>query len=158
MGYNTNSLVLHSGVRPTWLPDGRFWYRMTAENGSQIVLIDPASGNRSTFNPPRPASVPPDSVVSPDGKRAVFIRDYNLWVRELTGGSETQLPKDGFKDFGYATDNAGWIRSDSPVVKWSPDSRHIATFQHDARGVGEMYLADTRVGHPHLKERAPRGL
>jgi dipeptidyl aminopeptidase/acylaminoacyl peptidase len=90
-------------------------------------------------------------VVSPDGKRSVFIRDYNLWVREIASGKETQLTKDGVKDFGYATDNAGWIRSDGPVVRWSPDSKRIATFQHDARGVGEMYLVDTRVGHPHLE-------
>jgi dipeptidyl aminopeptidase/acylaminoacyl peptidase len=35
-------------------------------------------------------------------------------------------------------------------VKWSPDSRRIATFQHDARGVGMMYLTSTNVGHPEL--------
>jgi dipeptidyl aminopeptidase/acylaminoacyl peptidase len=151
MGYNTNPLVLHSGIRPTWLPDDRFWYRTTTENGAEVVLVDPAQGSRSTFNPPRQASTPPNSVVSPDGKRAVFIRDYNLWVREVASGKEMQLTKDGVRDFGYATDNAGWIRSDGPVVKWSPDSKRIATFQHDARGVGEMYLVDTRVGHPHLE-------
>ena len=55
------------------------------------------------------------------------------------------------KDFGYATDNAGWIRSDRPVLLWSPDSKKIATFQHDGRGVGEMYLVHTAVGHPELE-------
>jgi hypothetical protein len=35
-------------------------------------------------------------------------------------------------------------------VKWSPDSRKIATFRHDARGVGMMYLVNTQVGHPEL--------
>ena len=33
-------------------------------------------------------------------------------------------------------------------MKWSPDSRKIATFRHDARGVGLMVLASTKVGHP----------
>ena len=56
------------------------------------------------------------------------------------------------KDFGYATNNAGWTKSDRPVLLWSPDSRKIATFQHDARGVGEMYLVETKVGHPVLQE------
>ena len=28
MGYNTTPLVAHSGVRPNWLPDERFWYRV----------------------------------------------------------------------------------------------------------------------------------
>ncbi len=151
MGYNVNPLVMHSGVRPNWLADDRFWYRTTTEKGPEVFLIDAARGTRSTFTPPSAQRNPSNAVLSPDGKRAVFIRDFNLWVRELPNGRETQLTKDGVKDFGYATDNAGWIRSDSPVVLWSPDSRRIATFQHDGRGVGEMYLADTRVGHPQLE-------
>jgi dipeptidyl-peptidase-4 len=90
--------------------------------------------------------------MSPDGKRAVFIRDNNLWAREVAGGAETQLTKDGVKDFGYATDNAGWQSSDRPIVVWSPDSTKVASFQQDQRGVGEMYLVSTAVGHPTLKE------
>src|SRR5262245_47077345 len=46
MTYNTTPLVLHSGVRPTWLPDGRFWYRTTTETGEEAVLIDPARASR----------------------------------------------------------------------------------------------------------------
>ncbi len=51
--------------------------------------------------------------ISPDGKKVAFIRDCNLWVRDMATGKETQLTKDGVKDFGYATDNAGWQQSDS---------------------------------------------
>jgi dipeptidyl aminopeptidase/acylaminoacyl peptidase len=96
-------------------------------------------------------ATPPNSVVSPDGKLAAFIRDYNLWVRDLAAGTDKQLTTDGVKDFGYATDNAGWIRSDRPVVLWSPDSKKMATFQQDERGVGEMYLVNTTAGHPTLQ-------
>src|SRR5262245_16347686 len=46
MSYNTTPLVLHSGVRPTWLPDGRFWYRTTTETGDDAVLIDPVRASR----------------------------------------------------------------------------------------------------------------
>ena len=89
--------------------------------------------------------------MSPDRKRTAFIRDWNLWVRDVATGRETQLTTDGVKDFGYATDNAGWTRSDRPILLWSPDSKKIATFQQDQRGVGEMYLVDTTVGHPTLQ-------
>jgi dipeptidyl-peptidase 4 len=89
-------------------------------------------------------------VVSPDGKRAAFIRDWNLWVRDVVTGRETQLTTDGVKNFGYATDNAGWVHSDRPILLWSPDSKKIATQQQDERNVGDMYLLDTRVGHQHL--------
>ena len=93
-------------------------------------------------------------VRSPDGKRAAFIRDYNLWVKDLAGGHERQLTTDGVKSFGYATDNAGWTHSDRPIVAWSPDSRKIATFQQDERGVGLMHLVSTNTNHPVLSSWA----
>jgi dipeptidyl-peptidase-4 len=216
MGYNTNPLV-YGAVRPNWTDDGRCWYRVTRAEGSEFVLVDPASGSKApAFDHARLASalskaanatydahnLPFNDIeisgsnvlfnlsgrrwqcdaagnscaiegnaqgggrgrggrgggggaraesVSPDKKRAVFIRDNNLWSREIATNKETQLTTDGVKDFGYATDNAGWASSDRPVVAWSPDSKKVATFQQDQRGVGEMYLVSTAVGHPELK-------
>lgn len=89
--------------------------------------------------------------VSPDGKKAVFIRDYNLWMKDLVSNTETQLTTDGIKDFGYATDNAGWRKSDNPIVVWSADSKKIATYQQDQRNVSDMYLVTTNVGKPKLQ-------
>jgi len=99
----------------------------------------------------RPGSGAPPEVLSPNGQFAVYIRNDNLWVREVSTKAEKQLTTDGVKDYGYATDNAGWIRSDRPVVSWSSDSKKIATFQQDQREVGEMYLVETKVGHPVLQ-------
>ncbi|MCU1236630.1 MAG: peptidase dipeptidylpeptidase domain protein, partial [Candidatus Solibacter sp.] len=92
----------------------------------------------------------PESL-SPDKKHAAFIRDWNLWVRDVATGKESPMTTDGVKDFGYATDNAGWASSNRPIVLWSDDSKRIATFQQDQRGVGEMYLVNTAVGHPTLQ-------
>ncbi|MEP6550245.1 MAG: DPP IV N-terminal domain-containing protein, partial [Gemmatimonadales bacterium] len=169
----TNTLPLVSGVsvQPTWLSGDRVGYRNVVRGIVQIVLVDPSKRTRVVCSPDsdrcggaldprevtrlrsvsqRPAGARPESL-SPDGRRAAFIRSYNLWVRDVATGRETQLTTDGQKDFGYATDNAGWVRSDRPVLVWSPDSRKIATFQQDERGVGEMYLVNTSVGHPELQ-------
>ena len=89
-------------------------------------------------------------ALSPNGKLLAFVRDWNLWVRDLATGKETQLTTDGVKDYGYATQNAGWIHGDGAIVRWSPDSKKIATYRQDQREVGEMYTVDTRVGHPKL--------
>ncbi|MFW6140160.1 MAG: DPP IV N-terminal domain-containing protein [Acidobacteriota bacterium] len=97
-----------------------------------------------------PADQDIKAVISPDGKYAAFIRQYNLWIRNLETQEETQLTSKGVENFGYATNNAGWTRSDYPVLLWSPDSKKIATFQHDGREAREMYLASTNVGHPEL--------
>lgn len=161
LSYNTAPLVDRAGGRPVWLPDGRFWYQVLTPTGREYVLINPADGARRTSanlaelvpnNPPPAASTRnPNEVVSPDGKRAAFIKDWNLWMRDLATGKETQLTVDGVKDFGYATDNAGWKRSDRAILLWSPDSKKIATFQQDQRSVSDMYLATTNVGAPKLE-------
>jgi len=165
MTYNTTPLVLHSAGRATWLPDDRLWYRTNTEKGSEAFLVDAAKATKATCELPAcrereggrggrgggGAAAPRSDVPSPDGRQAAFIRDWNLWVRDVASGRETPLTKDGVKDYGYATDNAGWTRSDRPILLWSPDSKKIATFQQDQRASGEMYLVDTRVGHPNLQ-------
>ena len=90
-------------------------------------------------------------VASPDGASEAFIRDWNLWVRDVESGSETQLTRDGVADYGYATDNAGWTHSDRAILVWSPDSKKIATFQQDQRKTGTMTLVSTELGHPKAK-------
>ena len=93
---------------------------------------------------------PADEFLSPDGSRAAFIREHNLWIRDTATGQLTQLTFDGEENYGYATDNAGWIRGAGPVLKWSPDSNKIATFRHDGREVGDFVLWDTRVGRSEI--------
>lgn len=97
-----------------------------------------------------PKSGAEPGILSPDKTKEAFVRDWNLWVRDVATGKETQLTTDGVKDFGYATDNAGWIHTGRAVVNWSPDSKKLATYQQDQRGVGEMYTVKTQVGHPVL--------
>ena len=219
MPYNVNGLVLHAVEDPTWLPDGRVWYRDHGARGTSFTLVDPAKRTKApafdqaklatalqplagtvTVDPNQlpitdfklsdkdqtvevsafsekivcnlsgtgvcrldssPQAGAPgrrrrsrgsdaDVEVSPDGRKAAFLRDWNLWVRDLASGKETQLTKDGVKDYGYATDNAGWTHSDHPILVWSPDSKRIATFQQDQRKTGEMYLTNVTVGHPTL--------
>lgn len=124
---------------------------LTFSRGNQSVSCD--LGDYTCRSEPRAngeSNVPRMSVLSPDGQLAAFRRDHNLWIHEVETGTETQLTFDGIKDFGYATNNAGWTKSERPVVLWSPDSRKIATFQHDGRRVGEMYMVSTEIGRPTL--------
>jgi dipeptidyl-peptidase 4 len=219
MAYNVNSLVYHGVARPTWMADGRFWYRDNGPDGVTFMVVDPAKGTKTpAFDQSKLAAALTSATdgkmkadahhlviseiefsdgdktvvvgngsrnfrcdlsgagvckeviasgskaagseqapsrnhgdVSPDKTKAAFIRDWNLWVRDLATGKETQLTTDGVKDYGYATDNAGWIMSDNPILVWSPDSKKIATFQQDQRKTGEMYMVPVTNGHPELK-------
>lgn len=157
LGYNTTTWVDWTSPYPNWLEGDKFWYR----SGSKVLLVDPktktkaetrAYGSTPGVDMPQRRRRTANEVVSPDGKKAVFIKDWNLWVKDLDTKKETQLTTDGVKDYGYATDNAGWKHSDAAIVSWSPDSRKIATFQQDQRKVNDMYLVTTNVGAPKLEQ------
>ena len=165
LGFSTGQFIDRNVTRPAFLPDGRLYYRVLTATGSEYVLINPADGSRksaadlSGLGITVPADKPenrrgnrPPEVVSPDGKKAAYIKDWNLWMRDVKTGKETQLTVDGVKDFGYATDNAGWVHSDRAILVWSPDSKKIATFQQDQRGASDMYLVTTNVGAPKLEQ------
>jgi dipeptidyl-peptidase-4 len=177
LGPSVTPLVTGGTVTATWLSDDRLWYRNVTATGAEMVMVDPVRRTRvvcdaqNTNCPGVPTAAEAaasarggrggrggggrggagNTVLSPDGKRAAFIRDWNLWVRDVATGQEKQLTTDGVRDFGYATDNAGWAASDRPILLWSPDSKKIATSQQDERKVGDMYLVETKVGHPSLR-------
>src|SRR5262249_33969394 len=151
-----------------------FWYRVLTPTGSEYVLADAGKKTKTPFADRaalakgiadatgKPFEVSQlgegrrgrggrgggSEVASPDGKRVAFLRDWNLWVKDAATGQETQLTTDGVKDFGYATDNAGWKSGDGPILRWSADGKKIATFKDDQRHVSEMYLVTTNVGKP----------
>ncbi|WP_417884770.1 DPP IV N-terminal domain-containing protein [Zunongwangia sp.] len=161
LAYNTYSLVDKDYVSPNWLEDGRFWYSVSVNGKTHYVLIDPKIKTRKTASsisalindkPTKNQRRSRIEVASPDGSKVVFIKDWNLWMRDNESGEEIQLTTDGEKNYGYATDNAGWKHSDKPIVLWSPDSKKIATFKQDQRHVSDMYLVKTKVGEPELQE------
>ncbi len=157
---NTTKYV-DNAIQPQWLPDGKLWYRLLSANEAKYVLYNPSDGKKSVFNSRKELmegvvelsqpKVSNKEILSPDAKKVAFIRNWNLWVKDLSTGKETALTTDGIKDFGYATDNAGWKHSEKAILKWSPDSKKIATFQQDQRHVKNMYLVKTKVGSPELE-------
>ncbi|MDQ2795237.1 MAG: DPP IV N-terminal domain-containing protein, partial [Bacteroidota bacterium] len=134
----------------TFAPDEKSIAFATGDKSWKYNL---ASGQLSPDTTPaaKPSPNAANEIESPNGQLAAYIKDYNLWVRDTKTNQLTQLTTDGAKDYGYATDNAGWTHSDMAVLRWAPDSRKIATFRQDQRQVGDMYLVTTNVGHPTLK-------
>ncbi|MCC6286450.1 MAG: DPP IV N-terminal domain-containing protein [Chitinophagaceae bacterium] len=158
LGFKVSDAFAKQEINVQWLPDGKLWFKTPGEN--TYTIIDPKKNKRVIAAQP-PAAISNSNtrnnklsamVTSPDGKKAVFIKDWNLWVKDVETGKEKQLTTDGVKDFGYATDNAGWKHSDNAIVLWSPDSKKVATFQQDQRHVKNMYLVRTKVGSPELEQ------
>jgi dipeptidyl aminopeptidase/acylaminoacyl peptidase len=74
-------------------------------------------------------------LTSPDGKKALFTRDYNLWICDLATGIEEALTTDGAEDNAYAF-FAGSVLDPAVQAIWSPDSSRIFTLQFDSRNLG----------------------
>ena len=152
-------VVVSYSMRLFWRPQAHLQRRRAqsaitiADNGESMDFVYSGRGysyNLLNSTLQQHAETPDDEYLSPDGNRAIFIRDHNLWLRDVISNELTQLTFDGVENYGYGTNNAGWLRDAGPVLLWSPDSSKIATFRHDGREVGEMYLYDTRVGHGEL--------
>lgn len=78
--------------------------------------------------------------LSPDGKTAAFVKDYNLWLHDIETGEERALTKDGEECYIYGVAASGWGYTMGAKVQacWSPDSKRIFTIQRDTRGVKEL--------------------
>ena len=90
---------------------------------------------------------------SPDGKWVAFRKGHNLYLREKDTGKEFKLSHDGKKGYDYAG-SYGWYDliygEGGPIpekfyVKWSPDSKYLATQISDVRDAQKMYLLNNTV-------------
>ena len=59
-----------------------------------------------------------EPVTSPDGNYKAYIKNYNVYLKELKSNKESQLSFDGSEGDLY-----------SSYLKWSPDSKKLATFK-----------------------------
>ena len=96
--------------------------------------------------------------ISPDGKTAVYSKNYNLYwmsiedVKKLmeddkdTTVVDHPLTTDGTKDFYYGggsyrgTDQSDTTKRFSAGVRWSPDSKHFAIGKYDMSKIKELWV------------------
>lgn len=88
---------------------------------------------------------------SPDGSKVAFVRDNNLFVKDLTSNTETQVTKDGEinKIINGAVD---WVYEEefsmSRGFEWSPDGSKIAFYRFDESKVKEFSFAEYGTLYP----------
>ena len=86
----------------------------------------------------QPVQSHPDNWrLSPNGKHAAFVRDHNVWVKDLSSGEERALTQDGEQLYAYATTPTVYGRQEMETLelRWSPDSQRIFTLARDTRQV-----------------------
>ena len=95
-------------------------------------------------------------VLSPDGRWAVSIVGYNLWLRDTSSGRSRALTPDGDALRGYGgAETLGSVTqrllrtAPAPEVEFSPDSRFLLGYRTDVRRLQELSVIQT------VQERAP---
>jgi dipeptidyl-peptidase-4 len=92
------------------------------------------------------ASLPPSSLmfakISPDGTKAAYVSNYNIYFEDLTSGHIKPLTEDGTRKFINGTFD--WVYEEEfgcrDGFRWSPDSKSIAYWQIDATDTKDYFM------------------
>ncbi len=88
------------------------------------------------------------ATLSPDGSRVAYVKDNNLFYKDLASGKITQVTADG-KQNSIINGNCDWVYEEefefTRAFEWSPDGDHIAYYRFDESRVPE-YSFDVYKG------------
>jgi len=80
--------------------------------------------------------------LSPDGTKAAYVSEQNLYVEDLKSGEIKALTKDGSRKLINGTFD--WAYEEEFACRdgfqWSPDSEHVAYWQIDANQIRDFYM------------------
>jgi dipeptidyl-peptidase-4 len=132
-------------------------YSVEVHSGAATLLNEPpAPGSQAAYHA---AANEKNATLSPDGKKAAFTRNNNLFVKELATGKETQITTDG-SDSVY-NGWAAWLYYEEILGRssrykafwWSPDSRHLAFMRFDESAVPVFPIYNAEGQHGNLERQ-----
>lgn len=105
------------------------FYIYDLESGETTKLSD---GNKQMY-----------ASFSPDGSKVAFVKDYNLYYKDLETGEEIQITTDGKKN-KILNGMSDWVYEEELVLvqafQWSPDGEKIAFYRFDESEVKQYNL------------------
>ncbi|MGH9718158.1 MAG: DPP IV N-terminal domain-containing protein [Candidatus Acidiferrales bacterium] len=143
-------------ARYLWSPLGNALLLIGAD---KLVLLDLETmtpktlvGGSNAINTQQSAEID-DPKFSPDGKWVSFVRDWNLWIANVSTGELRQLTTGGSEALRMG--DLDWLYPEeldcTTAYWWSPDSSEIAYYEMDERPVERYPIMDmsSAVGAIH---------
>jgi dipeptidyl-peptidase-4 len=128
-------ILINTNTKRVWRYDtrGDYWvYDLNTKTLSQLGKTLPASSLMF-------------AKISPDGTKAAYVSEHNVYVEDLAGGAPRALTTDGNQrlingTFDWAYEEEFDCRDG---FRWSPDSRSIAYWQIDASKIRNYLMLNT---------------
>ncbi|MEI8280170.1 MAG: DPP IV N-terminal domain-containing protein [Bacteroidota bacterium] len=95
------------------------------------------------------------ATLSPDGNMVAFVKNNNLYYKDLKYGQTITVTTDGEKN-KIINGNCDWVYEEefsfTQAYQWSPDSKHIAFYRFDESDVPKYTLAIYKEVYPTQDE------
>ena len=144
-----NRYIDNNMQAPVWDGTDRFLYSIRVDNKEQVFAVDIKAAtqvqvdNDSINRLGRQAANTNQGFgnywggqqrrnMSPDGKWELYIRDFNVWIKESSSNKEYQLSFDGAEKAAYGQ------------LRWSPDSRTVFAMKQYEVETRQILLAESR--------------
>ena len=135
---NTRQLLVFANTARVWRYNtkGDYW------------LYDGNSKKWQQLGKSRPAQTLMFAKLSPDGKKAAYVSEQNVYVEDLKTGAIKALTTDGNRRMINGTFD--WVYEEEFACRdgfrWSPDSKRIAFWQVNADGTKDFMMMDNTSG------------
>ena len=90
---------------------------------------------------------------SPDGKKVAFVRENNIYVKDLESGKETTITTDGEKN-SIINGTTDWVYEEEFAITkgfyWSPESNYIAYMKFREENVKEFQMSYYGPLYPYV--------
>jgi len=129
---DANKMIIFTNGKRVWRYNtkGDFW------------VLDLATKSLFQLGKTLPKSSLMFAKISPDGTKAAYVSNHNIYVENLANHEIKPITTNGSNTLINGTFD--WVYEEEfdcrDGFRWSPDSKHIAYWQLDASGVRDFYM------------------